>query len=81
MSDKEIVMYTADWCVYCASLKQMLDSFNVKYTEKDVDKPGIREEMNSKTDNNQTIPVLFIGDKYWVNPSITVLKEQLKISN
>jgi mycoredoxin len=81
MNGEEVVMYTADWCVYCRSLKQKLDSFSINYTEKDVDEPGVREEMNSITDNNQTIPVLFIGDNYWVNPSIAVLKEQLKITN
>jgi glutaredoxin len=76
--DNEVVVYSAPWCAYCQSLKKKLDQMNVKYIEKDVDEPGIREEMNEKTDNNQTIPVLFIRDKYWVNPNFSVLNEQFK---
>jgi glutaredoxin len=59
-------------------LKQKLNIFGVIYQEKNVDDEGIREEMNKKTDNNQTIPVLFIGEKYWVNPSFQTLQEQFK---
>jgi glutaredoxin len=69
-------MYSAVWCAYCRSLKQKLDSMDVLYTIKDVDNPEIREEMNKKTNNNQTIPVLFVGDNYWVNPDMNVLHEQ-----
>lgn len=76
MTDKKVVMYSAEWCAYCRSLTQKLDALDVKYEIKDVDKPGIREEMNGLTDNNQTIPVLFVGDSYWVNPDMKVLSEQ-----
>jgi glutaredoxin len=48
----------------------------VSYVEKDVDDNSIREEMNAKTNNNQTIPVLFIGNEYWVNPSIAILQDK-----
>jgi glutaredoxin len=51
---------------------------DIAYVEKNVDEPGVRAEMNSKTNDNQTIPVLFVGDKYWVNPGMDVLVEQFK---
>jgi len=50
---------------------------NVEFDYKDVDDEGVREEMNAKTDNNQTIPVLFVGDVYKVNPSDEELRALL----
>jgi glutaredoxin 3 len=75
---KSVVVYSAPWCAYCSALKQKLNAMNVSFTEKNVDEPGVREEMNSKTNDNQTIPVLFVEDKYWVNPGMDVLVEQFK---
>ena len=71
-----IVVYSAPWCPYCRALEQKLKSMNIEYEYKNVDDDGVREEMNRKTSGNQTIPVLFVGDDYWVNPGVDVLKEQ-----
>lgn len=70
------VVYSAPWCPYCVALEKKLKAMNVEFEYKNVDEPGVREEMNAKTDNNQTIPVLFVGEQYWVNPDISVLQEQ-----
>lgn len=75
--DKQVVVYSAPWCPYCVALEKKLKAMNIQFQYKNVDEPGVREEMNAKTENNQTIPVLFIDEKYWVNPSIQVLKEEL----
>jgi glutaredoxin 3 len=71
-----VVVYSASWCGYCRALKQKLEAMEIMFTEKNIDEDEVREEMNQKTSNNQTIPVLFIGEKYWVNPSISILQEQ-----
>lgn len=76
---KKVVVYSAPWCPYCVALEKKLKAMDVPYDYKNVDEPGIREEMNEKTDNNQTIPVLFIEDKYWVNPGVDVLAEQFAV--
>ena len=72
-----VVIYSAPWCVYCRALKMKLNAMKVSYKEKNVDEPGIQEEMNSKTNGNQTIPVLFIGDQFWVNPDDATLREHI----
>lgn len=77
---KKVVVYSAAWCPYCVALEKKLRSMNVSYEYKNVDEPAIREEMNKKTDNNQIIPVLFIEDKYWVNPGVDVLAEQFNVN-
>ena len=69
------LIYSAPWCSYCVALKKKLDAMGVQYDEKNVDDDGVREEMNAKTDNNQTIPVLFVGDNYKVNPSDEEVRE------
>ncbi len=73
------VIYSAVWCGYCTALKSWFDAQKIAYEERDVDQPGVREEMNRRTRGNQTIPVLFIGDEFWVNPSKQILAEQFII--
>ncbi len=55
------LIYSAVWCGYCQALKSWLEAQGIKYEERDVDVPEIREEMNRRTNGNQTIPVLFFG--------------------
>lgn len=45
---------------------------------RNVDEPEIRQEMNMRTNGNQTIPVLFVDDDFEVNPSAGKLKRMLK---
>jgi len=73
-NSKNLVLYGAPWCGYCLVLKKKLDSREVEYDYKDVDEPGVREEMNQKTNGNQTIPVLLREDDFWVNPDDNTLK-------
>jgi thioredoxin reductase (NADPH) len=75
---KSVIVYGASWCADCGALKKQLDSLNVSYRYIDVDDSKNRQEMESKTENNQNIPVMFIGDKYWVEPGVEVLYEQFK---
>ena len=77
MSTTNIVLYSAPWCAYCVALQKKLDQRNITYEYKNVDEPSVRAEMNKKTENNQTIPVLFVGNKYKVNPNEGDLKELL----
>ena len=72
----KVTVYSAPWCPYCVVLEKKLHAMGIEFVYSNVDEPGVREEMNAKTDNNQTIPVLFVGEQYWVNPSISVLQEQ-----
>lgn len=77
MSGQSVTMYGAEWCGFCRALKQKLDSRDIEYNYIDVDENGNRKEMNDKTDGNETIPVLFVGDRYKINPSDEELNEML----
>lgn len=69
------ILYSADWCPYCRTVKKWLDKNQVSYELRDVDEAVIRQEMNDKADGNQTIPTLVIGEEYYVNPSVPTLQE------
>ena len=69
------ILYSAEWCPYCVSVKGWLDKKEIEYDLRDVDHPEIRSEMNQATDDNQTIPTLLVGDEYFVNPSVKTLNE------
>lgn len=74
-NNPNIKVYSAPWCPYCIALQKKLLSKGIYFECKNVDDPGVREEMNSLTENNQTIPVLFVGENYKINPSEQDLKE------
>lgn len=59
MDDQKVVIYSTEWCAFCKTLKQYLDSKNVEYVEKNVESDEIaREEMMQKLGGNfQGVPV------------------------
>lgn len=71
------VVYGAHWCQYCNALQAKLEAKEIKYEYRNVDEPGVREEMNQKTNGNQTIPVLFVAENYKINPNDQDIKELL----
>ncbi len=78
VNDNKVVVYGADWCGDCSALKKQLAALDVSYDYIDVDQSENREELNEKTDGNQNIPVLFIGEDYWVEPNINLVTEKFK---
>jgi glutaredoxin 3 len=62
---KNIVMYTAAYCPYCANAERLLQSKGVKEINKikvDTD-PALRLEMMEKT-GRRTVPQIYIGDQH-----------------
>jgi glutaredoxin 3 len=59
-----IILYSADWCGYCARARRLLDAKGVKYEEIDVDVvEGARAQMQAKS-GRSTIPQIFINDQH-----------------
>ena len=62
MSD--IVIYTQDWCGFCARAKRLLDQKGAVYQE--IDAPNgssARAESNQRSGRN-TVPQIFIGGQH-----------------
>jgi glutaredoxin 3 len=63
MSSPQVVMYTTDWCPYCARARSLLETKGVAYAEIDVDAvPGARDEMMARG-GGDTLPQVFIGGR------------------
>lgn len=59
-SDKQVIIYSADWCAFCHAAKQYFDQKGVKYTEKNVEKdPAAGLEAVDKS-GQRGIPVIDI---------------------
>ena len=59
-----IIMYSTDWCGYCARARRLLDAKGQKYEEIDIDiVAGARAEMQQKS-GRSTIPQIFINDQH-----------------
>lgn len=73
---KEVQLFGADWCPYCVSLRKWLDKHGVNYQHFNVDEPGVRDKMKEYVPGNETIPVLVVDGKGYVNPGKpTVISE------
>ncbi len=60
-----VVMYTTNYCPYCANAERLLNSKGVTEIKKiRVDlEPELRVEMMQKT-GRRTVPQIYIGDKH-----------------
>ncbi len=72
-STKEVILFGASWCPFCNSAKAWMDTHQIAYTYKDADEPGVRDEMKTYVPGNETIPVVVIDGKGYINPNHTFL--------
>ena len=76
---KSVILFGAKWCPFCQSAKMWLDSNKVVYEYKDADENGVRDEMKTYVPDNETIPVVVIDGKGYVNPEHSFLASELGI--
>lgn len=58
----QIVVYSSDWCPYCARAKALLAKKGVAFEEIRVDgQPQLRAEMTKKA-GRTSVPQIWIGD-------------------
>lgn len=61
--DNKVVIYSTNWCAFCKTEKQWLDSLNVDYIEKNIetDKAAEQELLQKLNGNFQGVPVTDIA--------------------
>lgn len=58
----KIIIYSADWCPYCDDVKNYLDSRDLKYEVRDIDRdPAALKEMLELNNGETYIPVTMIN--------------------
>ncbi|CAB4700494.1 unannotated protein [freshwater metagenome] len=79
MSEKQITMYSADWCGDCRRSKRLMDELNVSYTIIDVDSDlSAAEKVKEINGGAQSIPVIVFEDgTHLTEPSDIALKAKL----
>jgi glutaredoxin 3 len=64
MADPKIVVYSTEWCPFCARARGLLESKGAKFEVIDVDeRPEARTEMMARS-GRRTVPQIFIGDTH-----------------
>lgn len=58
-----ITIYGKPNCTYCEQAKLLLDSNNLSYTYKELDKDFTREDILKLNPNVRTFPQIFDGDR------------------
>ena len=65
MGAPKVVMYSADWCGYCARARALLTSKAVPFEEINTDLvPGARQEAQARSSGRTSLPQIFIGDQH-----------------
>lgn len=60
-----VVIYTREFCGYCARAKSLLESKGVDYVEHNATfSPEARQEMIVKSNGRSTYPQIFINDEH-----------------
>ena len=60
-----VVIYTREFCGYCARAKSLLEAKGVDYIEHDATySPDLRQEMIGKANGRATFPQIFINDEH-----------------
>ncbi|MFP4661264.1 MAG: glutaredoxin 3 [Halanaerobiales bacterium] len=62
--EKQVEIYTMDWCPYCMRAKSMLDSIGLEYEEYDVTDEGEAYDEMKERSNQKTVPQIFINDDH-----------------
>ena len=73
----KVVLYGAEWCPFCQGVKSWLQRNKVEFDYIDVDQDGVRDEMKQFVPDNDTIPVVVIDGKGYVNPEHSFLAREL----
>jgi thioredoxin reductase (NADPH) len=77
----EIILYGAQRCPYCQSLKKFLEAEQIKFNYQDVDSSDdVKNQMLSLTDQNFLIPTIVIDGKAYQNPPRQQLAKLLDIN-
>ena len=65
---REVILYTKETCPYCINFKKQLDDEGIKYTEKEIEQKGIREEFNKMAalTGQAVFPTILVNDNYLI---------------
>jgi thioredoxin reductase (NADPH) len=76
---QSVILFGASWCPFCQSAKGWLDRNKIEYEYRDADEDGVRDEMKTYVPDNETIPVVVIDGKGYVNPEHSFLASELGV--
>ena len=65
---REVVLYTKETCPYCINFKKQLDDEGIKYTEKEIEQEGVREEFDKMASltGQAVFPTILTNDNYLI---------------
>jgi len=62
--EKDVTIYTANYCPYCKAAKELLVSKGIAFKEVDItNDPDMRENLVEMTGGRRTVPQIFSGEK------------------
>ncbi len=59
---KKYVLYGRDGCGYCVRAKALFESEGIPFEYKDVNEPGIKNEVLTLNPKATTLPQIFVND-------------------
>ena len=60
--NREVVIYTAEWCQYCKSAKAYFDELGIDYSEYDIEKSR-QAYLDYRNLGGSGLPLILVGDR------------------
>ena len=64
VTTKDVVIYTKDYCGYCAGAKALLAQRGIAFREIDVTRDSLLQAEMTARSGRRTVPQIFIGDRH-----------------
>lgn len=58
------IVWSKDNCIYCTKAKNILNSKNIPFEERNISKDWTKEDLLRDVPNAKTVPQIFLWDKY-----------------
>jgi glutaredoxin len=60
--NRDVIIYTAEWCGYCKSAKAYFDELGIEYSEYDIEKSR-QAYLDYKSQGGAGLPLILVGDQ------------------
>lgn len=78
----KVVMYTTQWCGYCAAARELLRSKGVEFEDISIDMDRDRRQEMYEKSGAKTVPQIFINDESIGGfTELAALEEQDQLNN
>ena len=76
--EEKVIIYSTSWCQFCKKTREYLDSNNIAYEDRDIEKGDTKTDQLYASIGAQAIPQIVVGNKIISGFNLKLLSAELK---